>query len=146
MSVLEKMQQLDISSRLDEETCDPAPSCTRFTCETCGGRQSWIDIYGNGPHCVACSPWPARSFVRSTSRAEAEASPLACDPGEGRLPGWSPVDRASCEVSGTQELTETEEELDREWNQRWVVHEVVTKNGTYRYIWRRGFSFTQAMS
>ena len=34
-------------------------------CPACGSVLAWFDIYGGGPHCGRCRPWPAESFVRS---------------------------------------------------------------------------------
>ena len=33
-------------------------------CEVCNSILHWIDIYGGGPHCHVCDPWPDDRFVR----------------------------------------------------------------------------------
>lgn len=36
-------------------------------CPTCNFTSTWLDVYGGGPHCMTCSPPPARSLVASVS-------------------------------------------------------------------------------
>ena len=33
-------------------------------CSACGSVLAWIDIYGGGPHCHRCRPWPSETFIR----------------------------------------------------------------------------------
>lgn len=47
---------------------DPPTKCG------CGSVLAWLDIYGGGPHCHGCRPWPAERFVKQLIGLE------ACDP------------------------------------------------------------------
>lgn len=33
-------------------------------CPACGSVLAWLDIYGGGPHCHLCRPWPTERFIR----------------------------------------------------------------------------------
>ena len=33
-------------------------------CQTCGSVLAWMDVYGGGPHCHRCRPWPSETFIR----------------------------------------------------------------------------------
>ena len=82
---------------------DPPTKCS------CGSLLAWRDIYGGGPHCHGCRPWPAERFVRQLIGLE----PASC----AQSPRWrvlwpldgsaasGTVDRASCGHSRTRRRT-----------------------------------------
>lgn len=43
-------------------------------CPTCGSVLAWLDIYGGGPHCHRCRPWPAETFIRALIGYDAAAA------------------------------------------------------------------------
>jgi len=49
-----------------------AGPATCSVCLTCGSTLTWFDIYGGGPHCGRCRPWPAESFIRSLMGYDAQ--------------------------------------------------------------------------
>jgi len=43
-------------------------------CPVCGSVLAWMDIYGGGPHCHRCRPWPAETFIRGLIGYDAAAA------------------------------------------------------------------------
>ena len=41
-------------------------------CPVCGSVLAWWDVYGGGPHCHRCRPWPAEFLIRRLTGYDAQ--------------------------------------------------------------------------
>lgn len=137
VTTIEKMRQSDLSKKLPlkktTEEKKPPPEIppaepekkipAAALCEKCRCPVFWIDVYGNGPHCADCTPWPNKRFVRQKLIVCRNAQEAAC---------WEN------ELSDDQRCVE---ELDREFERKYATYE--TRKGDRLIIQRRDFRFTE---
>jgi len=44
------------------------------SCSVCDSVLAWLDIYGGGPYCHRCRPWPSETFIRALIGYDAAAA------------------------------------------------------------------------
>jgi hypothetical protein len=71
----------------------------------CGSVIAWRDVYGGGPHCHGCRPWPAESLVRAIAGWDAQDARWRVLWGKDGSDAVHDGDRASCGHSRTRRRT-----------------------------------------